>query len=231
MGYGTSVLNITTLHESTDPVDSITLSSLITQNSEWQKRRADYMYMKVNYIKFIFLPENTMTGISYLLANWANNHTYTYEQIVQSDNVKIIPSFRTRNKIFTYIPPNITINGHNLNEFITTSVANNLPGYFYYASDLPNIYRIEINIIFRGSQDYQFSTINENLGDDKIKVNEEIKKLAEDPDEKNKRKDRIKDRINRQIQKLNKILEKLDFQEIKEDNKEEEKSNDDLEEN
>lgn len=186
MGVGTTTLNVTYNDVATTNgnVNQYSLSLITNSSNEFNLKRYEYMYFKVNYVKIMFFNNNSVTtGLNYLLFNWANNHDYSGDQIIKSDNTKIISPYRTRSKVFTFIPPDMIVNAmgstYSLKNFRTTAVIS-IPGWFYLNVIEDTAFRVEINLIFRGSQDFSVGT----------KLNNQLIKIVEE--EKNKNMEQIK---------------------------------------
>jgi hypothetical protein len=177
LGTGTATLNVTK-SLSTDPqaqslVTRLLVNDILSTSSEYVIKVSQYSYVKINYIKIITFPSlrgQDVTNITYLYVNWVNDNDMTLKQIENSDNVKIIPVYQTRNKVYTFIPPNVMVGGYNPRIFHSTQVTP-YQGSIYFAAPLgeKKFYRIEINLIFRGARDYQLSEVIHSLNELKIK--------------------------------------------------------------
>jgi len=103
----------------------------------------------------------------------------TAGQIADSDNCKVVPDYQTRNKVFTYIPPNVMVNGYNPSAFHSTQVTP-YQGTIYIATGPARFLRVEINLIFRGSRDYSLPEIINRLQKLEFKKEEEENKVKKE---------------------------------------------------
>jgi hypothetical protein len=183
MGYGTTKVNITKMKitSSAGNISTETLRELIMPSEEFVLKKYEFMYFKVNYVKIILFPSQPLVvnateqlgndvpinRANYIYFNWAKNDTnISTGQLVNSDNSKIVSCYLTRNKVFTFIPPNFTYNSSsgsiNPTSFTDTEF-NDYPGFikflFYNTMEI----RIEINITFRGSRDLNIDSLTSNL--------------------------------------------------------------------
>jgi hypothetical protein len=175
MGVGSTVINITSMKTATiEHVNSFLINNMIATSHEYTIKRNSYQYMKINYIKVIF----SVSGINsdsmdYLLINWVNDNDMSVDQIRNSDNVKQIPIYRPRNKIFTFIPPNTEVNGINPSRYQSTQTTPYI-GTIYLAGSFGVSFRVEINISFRGSRDFDIANAIKEL-----KVCQDMKEIEE----------------------------------------------------
>lgn len=201
MGTGTATINVT------DNIDSnifLTVNSYLFSNLyskvEFISKRAEYSYFKINFIKVIFIssfdPASSDSLYNYITVNWVNDNDLTESQLINSDNVKILGVFQPRTKVYTFIPPNIMVNGYNPSIFMSTQVSPYI-GTLYYYLVKRKPFRIEYNVTFRGSRDYNIGgLLNDlkrfNLITDDVKEVEKNKK----ENDKNKIKSKSKNKNN-----------------------------------
>jgi hypothetical protein len=209
MGYGTTTINITRMKitNSSGVISTEELRSLIYPSEEFTLKKYEFMYFRVNYVKIILFPSQPLVvsateqlehdipinRANYIYFNWAKDDTtITTHQLINSDNSKIVSTYLTRNKIFTFIPPNFTYNGTagsiNPTSFTNTEFTQ-FPGFikflFYNTMEI----RIEINVTFRGSRDVNITELTKNLNkieDNKIDKNNKIKNAKADKAKKNR---------------------------------------------
>jgi len=187
MGVGTGSLFVTyTYHHSTAvlEVKQLTIQEMLNYSQELVLKKNEYMYCKIQYIKAVIMPRSTTGGIAYMLLNWANNHDYTANQIMNSDSAKIIPGYQINTKIYTYFPPNLIVNGtsvHNLREYATTAIFSNYPGYFYFYGTFAFTIRFEIKVVFRGAQQFEINSLIKDLN--LFKMGQLFKKKEDNADE------------------------------------------------
>jgi hypothetical protein len=210
LGAGTASINITNfLGNSTTGQRFTYLFSSIFNTNEFTSKSSDYMYFKINFIKLIIFPNNVASNkINYFLVNWVNDNDG--EVLNLSDNTKIVPSYLTRIKVFTFIPPNVTVNSYKINDYISTQVTPFIGCMHYYLGDSMQC-MVETNVTFRGSRDF-------NLG----KMMEKLNLITEENENKEDEKEEEKELDKRGKSKKKEKKKKEKDEEKKDDNKKKE---------
>lgn len=198
MGYGTTTINITKMKISSSAgnISTETLRELIYPSEEFMLKKYEFMYFRVNYVKIILFPSQPLVvnateqlgndipinRANYIYFNWAKNDTtMSTGQLINSDNSKIVSTYQTRNKVYTFIPPNFTYNSSsgaiNPTAFVDTEFTD-FPGFikflFYNTVEI----RIEINVTFRGAKDANVTELTKLM--EKLKIMKDTKNEKED---------------------------------------------------
>jgi len=206
LGAGTTNINITNyLANSTTGQRLTYLFSNIFNTTEFTSKSSDYMYFRINYIKLIIFPNGTASNkINYFLVNWVNDNDG--EILNLSDNTKIVPSYLTRIKVFTFIPPNVTVNSYKINDYMSTQVTPFIGCMHYYLGEVMQC-MVETNVTFRGSRDFSLTKMIENLN--LITEEKEEEEVEEEKKDKIKKKE-VKKEDKREEEKKKKKVKEID---------------------
>jgi hypothetical protein len=214
LGAGTANMNITNyLGTSTTGQRLTYLFQNIFSTTEFTSKASDYMYFKINFIKLIIFPNNTGSNkINFFLVNWVNDNDG--EVLNLSDNTKIVPSYLTRIKVFTFIPPNVTVNSYKINDYISTQVTPFIGCMHYYLGDVLQC-MVETNVTFRGSRDFNLGKMMENLNliteEEKEEENKRGKSKKKEEEKKERREESKKEKRDESIKK--KKIKEEDYEE------------------
>jgi len=207
-GPGRNISIINSVHDLTaNTVTRFPLQTLLLTNTEFNTKKTFFRYFKILEIRLCLFPSG-VPSTSYIYANLSwNAIQYEPNDLRQDDTTKIAPAYRTRNKIFRWLPIRGVINVNStsqevptnfldVSQFISTDRIVTLPGWLYISnvSDSVNACNIEIKVEFRAND---YGVQNKKLIDEKemfeIKTktiptmkeeNEEEKILEEEEDKK-----------------------------------------------
>jgi len=156
---------------------------ILKDNPELERVSKDFKYFKLLNISVTFYPRNYPVESNqtpcYFLVNYDG---YTTPNLRLQDNVKVIPPFLTRNKMFKYKIPSIHGTTMLLNAWCTISDFGNFDEIllqFHAPGNSTGWYiRVDFNIICRGptsevtSKEIKIENIKENNKGEKLKINE-----------------------------------------------------------
>lgn len=133
--------------------------NIAVTSDEFLRYKLDYTYFKILNIK-ITISSNIIgsgsNGFNYIKMNWDSASTEEEPQLPKDDNAKIFSNYRTKNIVFTFVPPNATINfdgyAYNYFDFMLTRDSTNLRSTLWYTRSVPYEMKISINMLFVGAQ-------------------------------------------------------------------------------
>jgi hypothetical protein len=140
------------------------IQTLLLNNAEFTAKKSFFRYFKIHEIRLCLFPSGVPSS-SFIYANLSWNATqYNDNDIRKDDTTKIAPAYRTRSKVFRWLPIKGVINVNSVSqeiptnfldvsEFISTDRVVSLPGWLYVinASDANNAANIEIKVEFRAN--------------------------------------------------------------------------------
>jgi hypothetical protein len=162
------------------------LQTLLLENAEFTTKKQYFRYFKLLEVRVCFYPSGiTDAGLIYVNLTW-NSITYSLEDLQKDDTTKITSSYRTKNKVFRWLPIRGVINVNSISQevptnfvdisdFISTDRVVSLPGWLYI-SNLPNngtAANIEIKVLFRGNDFGTVAKKKEISKDEIFKIKEE----------------------------------------------------------
>lgn len=228
-GPGSYRLNVTKL-VSGQLNTQVTLNGyhdIIYQNPELGRIKSDFKYFKYRGITITFYPRNIQGENNetpcYFLVNYDGLPT---ENLRLQDNVKLVPAFHIKQKIYKFKIPNILAQSGTLNAWLTENELNNFAQvlFQFHAPDNTTswYFRIDINMVCRGPtnvteiKEIKLNELNEEEEEEEEEEKDEIKEIKEGR-EKEEKKNKIREGII--IKKIDKGLTIKDVRLIKDENK------------
>lgn len=179
-GPGSYVFNATKLVKGS-LATQVTLNGyydILYENPELERIRGDFKYFKYLGITVTFYSrnlhdENNQTPC-YFLVNYDGLPT---ENLRLQDNVKVVPAFHVKNKIFKFKIPTLLAGNGTLNAWVTSNELNNISQvlFQFHAPDNTTswYFRIDIRMVCRGPTNV--AEVKEIKTEDKLEEKDEIK--------------------------------------------------------
>lgn len=141
----------------------IPLQTLLLSNSEFTAKKSFFRYFKILEVRVCFYPSGINdSGIIYINLSW-NAITYSTEDIIKDDSTKVVTGYRTRTKVYRWLPIRSVINVNSISEevptnfldvsqFISTDRVVSLPGWLYIINQGSfTVANIEVKVLFRSN--------------------------------------------------------------------------------
>lgn len=139
--------------------------NIAVTSNEFARYKLDYQYFKILNIKITIaasIIESAPNGYNYIKMNWDSAEVSEEPELAKDDNAKIFPNYRTKNYVFTFVPPNAVINfdsyAYNYYDFMLTRDSNNLRSTLWYTRSTNYQMKISINMLFVGAQNKSAAT-------------------------------------------------------------------------
>jgi hypothetical protein len=187
MGPGTTTIRVSQ-DVARQGVGQDTFTSIFGVNNELVNQFNLYKYFRIKMVNVVVFASQHGNAPSYFMVDW-DGRIVNDERLYRHDGVKMTPGYLTRTKVFTFIPPNMTINFAtglnsviNLREWNSVDQAKNangfgyvLPSYIVYdISESGSLaLRYELVVELRGNKIYEpesnnLKLIREEKEDDEI---------------------------------------------------------------
>jgi hypothetical protein len=160
--------NISVINEPLDLTENTVvrypLQTLLLNNAEFTAKKSFFRYFRILEVRLCLYPSGVPSP-AFIFANLSWNATqYNNNDLKKDDTTKIAPAYRTRSKIFRWLPirgvinvdsvsQEVPTNFLDVSQFISTARVVSLPGWLYIMnnSNAASACNIEIVVEFRAN--------------------------------------------------------------------------------